>query len=256
MIFATDLDNTMIFSHRLVEGIENQLCCVEYYNQKPLTYMSYGSIEILKKLIEQIIVIPVTTRSFAQFQRVGIFPTCKYAIVDNGGIILENGNINLLWKEHVNEILKDYDLPGTLEFLSRLFGSSLKAKIVDGIFIFAKCDDPNACKKVFECEFSADNWTLSFHRNKVYIIPKRITKGNALKFVCETLIRDNHSVITAGDSDLDLSMLEYASYGIIPSDSVLVSKNSNFIKVDTKSCLSDKILEVADFFSHSDINFT
>lgn len=70
MILATDLDNTMIFSHRRVSGKENQLCCVEYYNGKPVAYMTQTAIEMLNLLLSKIFVIPVTTCSMSQFERI------------------------------------------------------------------------------------------------------------------------------------------------------------------------------------------
>jgi len=250
MIFATDLDNTMIFSYRLIQGIEeNNLCCVEYYKGKPLTYMTYSSLNKLKKIMEQVTVIPVTTRSISQFHRVNGFPSCKYSITTNGGVILENGIANPLWDSHINHILKKYDLEATCQFLLNYPNLSLEVKIVDNTFIFGKCTDIDLCKKVLQNEFNSHLWTLSFNGIKFYLIPKDISKGNALKFVCETLIHDSQTIIAAGDSNLDLSMLEYSTYGIIPTNCNLSAENNGFFEVETNNFLADKILDLIIYLS-------
>ena len=131
MIFATDLDNTMIFSHRQVIGLEDELYCVEYYNGKPITYMTHSAIQMFKNLIGNIFVIPVTTRSISQFERIEFFSTTEYAIVDNGGIILHNRIQDSEWNNYIQSILVKYDLKGTYEIFSDLPGLISSPKIVD-----------------------------------------------------------------------------------------------------------------------------
>ena len=63
MIFATDLDNTMIFSNRRIVGFEDEVRCVEYYKGRPLTFMTHSSIAKLEDLVRKIDVVPITTRS-------------------------------------------------------------------------------------------------------------------------------------------------------------------------------------------------
>ena len=89
-----------------------------------------------------------------------------------------------------------------------------------------------------------------FQGKKVYAIPMEITKGNALRFICENLIPNNQSIISAGDSNLDMSMLDYSNYSIIPSDSSLSALNiDGYIKIGEGIYTADAILKfVIDLF--------
>lgn len=244
MIFATDLDNTMIFSHRKVAGKENQFCCVEYYNGKPISYMTPTAIQKLEYLMKNIYVIPTTTRSISQFKRIEFFSNAEYSIADNGGTILHNGCIYPEWDTYISNILKDYDFEKTYNLFTKLPSLISTPRIVDGKFVFAKSDDITDCKKFLESELNTKMWQLSFQGKKVYAIPSVITKGNALKYLAEHLIADNHPIISAGDSNLDVSMLEYSNYGLIPSDCNLAAlNNTGFIKTGTGIYSTDSILD-------------
>lgn len=245
MIFATDLDNTMIFSHRRVVGLEKQLYCVEYYNGKPITYMTYSAIKMLKILISKMLVIPVTTRSISQFKRIEFFSTTEYAIVDNGGVILHNGKKDSTWDNYINTILQKYNLKETYEVFCSLPGLQSSPKIVDEKFVFAKSDDIDLCRKYLDCKLDTKIWQISYQGKKVYAIPIEITKGSALKYICESLIYDNQLIISAGDSNLDLSMLYYSNYSIIPRDCSLSNFNNNkFFKTGVGIYCADNILNL------------
>lgn len=244
MIFATDLDNTMIFSHSRVIGLEDELYCVEYYNGKPITYMTHSAIQMLKILMSKVFVIPVTTRSISQFKRVEFFSTTEYAIADNGGVILHKGIVNPKWDNYIQSILMKYDLKDTCNIFSSLPGLISPPKIVDGKFVLAKSDKIDLCEQYLKCRLNTKIWQVSFQGKKVYAIPSEITKGNALKFISESLIHDNHPVVSAGDSNLDISMLDYSSYSIIPKDSKLsVLNTSEFIEIGYGINSADEILK-------------
>ncbi|MBQ2937910.1 MAG: HAD hydrolase family protein [Clostridia bacterium] len=244
MIFATDLDNTMIFSHRLISGYEDKVYCVEYYNGKAITYMTYTAIEKIKNLMKKIHVIPITTRSISQFERIEIFSSATYAVVANGGTILKNGIIHPEWEQYINGILHKYNFEDVIKVFSNLPNLTLQPKVVDGKFVFAKSDDINSCKQILQNKLDTKIWQLSFQGAKMYAIPMEITKGNALKFINEKIINDKQPVISAGDSNLDLSMLEYSDYSIIPWGCNLSSpKYQNFIELGNSFLSSDAILD-------------
>lgn len=255
MIFATDLDNTMIFSRNRVSGKESQLCCVEYYNGEPITYMTKTSIKTLNILLSESCVIPVTTRSISQFKRIKILGSTEYAVVANGGTILHKGEVQQDWEKNIGKILKKYDLENTRRIFEKLPGLSSIPKIVDKKFLFAKSEEVISCKKYLKDELDTKIWKISFQGKKVYAIPCEITKGNALRFICENLIPNNKPIISAGDSDLDIPMLEYANYGIIPSDSSLsVQKNDEYIKIGKGINTADAILKFVIEILHQSKN--
>lgn len=243
MIFATDLDNTMIFSHRTITENKDMFHCVEHYQGREITYMTSSAIQKLKFLMKSILVIPATTRSLAQFNRVHLFQDTKYAIIDNGGMILHNGIIDPNWDSYVNTILKQYDFEKVYHIFATLPTLISFPKIIDEKFIFAKVDNIDACKRVLKYELDAKIWQLSFQGKKVYAIPAEITKGNALKYISEYFLTGNQTIIAAGDSNLDISMLEYSNYGIIPSGCELEALNK-FIKTKTGINSADSILDL------------
>lgn len=249
MVFATDLDNTMIFSHRLIGGLEKSVRCVEFYQGKPITYMTYTAIEKLKMLVSKMHVIPVTTRSVSQLNRVEFWSTTEYAIADNGGTILHHGVPLIEWEQHIQEVLSSYDLQAVYKIFSELPSLHSAPRIVDNKFVYAKSDNVEACKQLLLQKLNTKIWQISIQGSKIYAIPQGITKGVALKHLCENILCHYQPVITAGDSTLDISMLEYATYGIIPSDCSLATlEENNWLRANSGIYSSDAILDyVASF---------
>lgn len=245
LIFATDLDGTMIYSHRVVVGFEDTLHCVEYYDGKPITYMTFPAVQKLEYLLDRIHVIPATTRSISQLKRVEFFSTTKFAIADNGGAILHNGIIDKKWQSHILDILDMYNFEKVLEIFYKLPTLISKPTIVDNCFVFVKAENTMLCKQILEYQLDAKIWQLSFQGKKIYAIPKEISKGNALRYICENLISNFSYVIASGDSHLDISMLEYSDYALIPSDCILASlnKDKKFINVGSGIYSAEQILE-------------
>lgn len=244
MLFATDLDNTMIFSHRLIGGFESEVRCVEFYQGHPITYMTNSAIKKLKVLQQQLYVIPVTTRSISQFNRVKFWSTMHYAIVNNGGTILHRGNPIPQWEEYIQKVLASYDLQNVYKLFCHLPDLVSYPRIVDGKFVFVRSNDVEACKRVLSEKLNTKIWQISSQGTKIYAIPQGITKGIALRYLCENILSCHLSVIAAGDSTLDISMLEYASYGIIPSDcSLCAISDKKWIKAGFSIRAADAILD-------------
>ena len=244
MIFATDLDNTMIFSNRRILGLEKEVKCVEFSDGRPITYMTHSSFAKLTQLIRETTVIPITTRSLKQFQRIQIFSELPLAVVDNGGTILQNGKPHAGWEDHIKRILEKYDLNHVLEIFSTLPSLSSLPTTVDEKYVFAKSDQPDLCKEILEHSIDTKYWKISVQRKKIYAIPAEITKGNALRYICNHLIPGNHLVISSGDSNLDIPMLDISDYGLIPSDCDLaLSEHTNLIQTGSGIYTSDAILD-------------
>lgn len=244
MLFATDLDNTMIFSHRIVDESKSNVQCVEFYKGRPITYMTLSSIQKLKNLMQQIYIIPVTTRSISQFNRVELWSTIEYAIVDNGGTILHYGVPFIEWEQYIQKVLANYNLQAVCDLFTDLPDLLLKPKIVDGKFVFTKSSNVTKSKTILQQKLDTKIWQISFQGNKIYAIPQGITKGIALQYLCENLLHNHLPVIAAGDSDLDISMLDYATYGIIPSDCQLsILEKKEWIRTGVGINSADNILD-------------
>jgi len=90
MIFATDLDRTLIFSEAFLEESKVSYQSIEIYKEKPISYISDQAIELLKELSKRVNIIPVTTRNYEQYHRIELFYevfTPETYIINNGGSI-------------------------------------------------------------------------------------------------------------------------------------------------------------------------
>ena len=110
MIFATDLDRTIIYSPKFLnEKNKNSVILIETLDGKEISYISKFAFEELKKINKEIYVIPVTTRSINQFKRINTFEYCEYVITSNGGTILHNGIALGEWDDYIFNSLKEYN---------------------------------------------------------------------------------------------------------------------------------------------------
>lgn len=229
MIYATDLDRTVIFSSKFFSPSEKNVTCVEYKGNKEISYMYNEALDLLHKLMEKkdLFLIPVTTRSLEQYQRVTPFQKCKYAIVANGGIMLYNGEVFKPWQEHIKEILCKYqeydnDVVEKLQKYQDYFDSDIRK--VDDIFYFVKLqdnDDRNKeLLKYLDIAIDKSLWNFTLQGLKLYIIPKEITKENALLFLKKYL--NETYVITSGDGKLDLGFIKVGNKKYIPEKSEIL----------------------------------
>ena len=106
MIFASDLDRTLIYSHRgFGEEILNvPVRNIEVYNGREISFMTEKAIALLRELSEEMMFVPVTTRTIEQYNRISLFheeirPT--YAITCNGGVVLKDGKIDKHWQDYI-----------------------------------------------------------------------------------------------------------------------------------------------------------
>lgn len=95
-ILHMDLDNTLIYSYKHDIGVNK--ITVELYDGREVSYMTEKTYGLLKKLRKKILLVPTSTRTVEQYERidlkVGKFP---YALVCNGGILLVDGKREEGW---------------------------------------------------------------------------------------------------------------------------------------------------------------
>lgn len=198
-LFACDLDGTLIHSHKKRRADD---ICVEIYDGREQSFISPRELALLKEISVQILFIPVTTRSFAQYKRIHWTKDFKprYAVTTNGAIFLDGDQ-----KTFYREIIAPY--AAELENQQKKYTDNDNftiCRIVDESFLFLRCrDDLNAADFQFET-----NLTVQHTGKKIYLFPPQLTKGEALKRLIKKFSPDK--VICAGDSAIDLPMLELA----------------------------------------------
>ena len=81
-----DLDNTIIYSYK--HDIGNEKINVEIYQGREISFITKKTQELLLMAKEKYMLIPTSTRTVGQYERIdlgiGAFP---YALVCNGGIL-------------------------------------------------------------------------------------------------------------------------------------------------------------------------
>lgn len=199
ILFACDLDNTLIHSYK--KRRENDIC-VEIYEKREQSFISAKNLDLLKKISEKILFIPVTTRSIAQYRRIFWTKDFKprFAVVSNGAYLLDGDN----QENFLKNVAKPYENELKMQFEAVDKNIFTISRIVDESFLFLKCrDDFDAENLSFET-----NLTVEHFGKKIYLFPPRLNKGEALKLLKKRFSPDK--IFCAGDSDIDLPMLELA----------------------------------------------
>ena len=111
MIFASDLDRTLIYSKRFIGDMcKDDLVAVETNNNKVTSFMTRESLDLLKEIASNVMLVPITTRTKDQYLRINIFEeeiSNKYAVTTNGGSIFIDRKLDTDWDTMIKEKLKD-----------------------------------------------------------------------------------------------------------------------------------------------------
>lgn len=234
-----DLDHTLIYSHRMPIGSDKMV--VEYLNGKEQSFMTQGTFEFLCKQ-NCVHLIPVTTRSKAQYERISVFRKelrCKYALICNGGILLVDGIEDPAWYSETLALISSElpELQATKELVQHV-SPSLRLHDVCGLFFYVKHDTPALFAEQIRQIASPKNISILHDRHKVYCLPSMLNKGKAIERFAQRF-GDTVS-IAAGDSEFDIPMLAYADTRIIPPVLEQYLPTENTITIST-SVFSDGI---------------
>jgi len=232
MIFASDLDSTLIFSSRHCKLInDNNLFPVDFYNNN-CSSITKSMKDTLEHINESMLFIPVTTRSPKEYKRIKYFYEVikpKYAVVANGGIILKNGIELKAWSDIITSKIEKVVSVSTMIKLCSFFLESdlIKSyKTCENLFIYSILDEDKLANMLSNVESDLDyfealrsfcskyNYNVSKQGRKVYIVPDCINKYDPLSYIMQS---ENINIfLAAGDSLLDYPMIKNSNYGIIP----------------------------------------
>lgn len=219
VLFASDLDNTLLFSHRYREDSDR---CVEYLEGKEQGFFTRRSLELLPLVCQSTRFVPVTTRSVAQYRRIAWPESCgpRYAAAANGGILLVDGEEDRSWSAQTRELIAPWR-GELLELQNRLSEApTLKRwRMVDGLYLFAACDDgedAQAGGRYFQGKTSLE---VAVSGRKVYFFPPPLNKGEAVRRLKERFLPER--TVCAGDSVIDVPMLRAADVAILPHGELL-----------------------------------
>jgi len=214
-ILCTDLDNTIIYSYK--HDIGNEKMNVELYKEREISFISNHTYELLKKVKEEFLIIPTSTRTKEQYNRIdlkiGIF---KYALVCNGSVLLVDGKKDKDWYEESLRLAKpsNLEVKKALEYLENDKRRTFELRYIEDLFVFTKCDEAETVVNELR-EYLDKNLVNVFNnKEKVYVLPTSLSKGKAIERLRKYLKVE--FIIAAGDSEFDISMVEAADVGLVP----------------------------------------
>ncbi|MEH7083011.1 hypothetical protein V7139_09790 [Neobacillus drentensis] len=227
MIFASDLDRTLVYSKRAIEDLGKDdsfvLKPVEKKDDDWVAYMTTSSYSALKKLAMNSLFIPVTTRTTEQFDRFHIFKDdipIKYAITSNGANIIYQGMLLKDWSTNIinrmtEESVTQEVLLTKLKKEGFVFDGHMKqAENLFFYFILNSLPPASDLQVIHEVAV-LNGWRISLQGRKLYFIPRAISKGDALEYISK---REGMKVIAgAGDSILDWDFLKNCHYRFVPA---------------------------------------
>lgn len=229
MIFASDLDRTLIYSSKFIdENIDVEV--VEYKATEPLSYMTKEAKKLLSDLRNKIDFVPVTTRTIEQYKRICLFHderVPKYAITSNGGNVLINGETDLEWQSYISTTISQngHTVESVYKLTEELRGQPWveKARIADEVFFYLLVYKEDVDFEILEewsLKLEAIQWELIEHGRKIYCIPKCVNKCDALAYVSKKM--GDKSIVSSGDSRMDLTMKAISESFIVPRHGELV----------------------------------
>lgn len=221
IIFNSDLDNTIIYSYK--HNIGYNKVCVEMYKDRNVSFMTKLSYDLLKIISEKLLFVPTTTRTIEQYNRIDLgIGKIKYALVCNGGILLENGFKNKEWYKDSLDLISDctQELEKAEKILNNDIFVNFEVRNIENLFVFTKSDLPDESIKNLKNIIDLSIIDLFQNGNKIYAIPKKLNKGNALIRFKEKI--NGTFTFASGDSEFDISMVRAADFGIVPNEKMKI----------------------------------
>lgn len=225
-IFFCDLDQTMIYSMRMIDkhtGTYNGLAVVETHVKKPHSFMTVNAVKVLQELSRELVFVPCSTRSPTQFDRVFIPDVVnKHTILDNGGIILTNAQEDKDWARTIRERVSSQSAAPSdvyAEVVAK-FGKEEwfnKIRITSNMFIAVIAHEkvPAHFIEYVKAQLGTWNYRYSVQSRSIYMLPVAVTKEAAAAELASRY--GTKKTFAAGDSMLDLGLLEFAKHSIRPA---------------------------------------
>lgn len=214
-VLHIDLDNTLIYSYK--HDIGNATINVEVYQGREISFLTRNTYENLKQIKEKILVVPTSTRSIEQYSRINLqIGDIPYALACNGGVLLAGGKKETAWYQESLKLIRE-SLPAldtARRFLAKDARRKFELRFIEELFLFTKCDEPENVVGELKDILDANMAEVFYNREKVYVVPRKLSKGNAVDRFREYIKADQ--VIAAGDSEFDISMLRAADIRIAP----------------------------------------
>ncbi len=211
-LVAVDLDQTVVFSRRSA-GEAGPSVVVEHLDGEPLSSMTVGAVRAYRSLAAASTLVPVTTRTVAQYERIALPVPATYAVCANGGVLLRDGVRDAAWTDWVAEgCAASAPLADVLARLSTDEPWVRLVRSADDLFAYLVAHERAGIPAGWLAALTADlaplGWSVSLQGRKVYAVPDGLSKAAAARRLADLL--GSPVLLAAGDSLLDRPLLEIA----------------------------------------------
>jgi hypothetical protein len=221
-LYATDLDRTLIYSARAAGRPVDELVVVERHDGRDISYVSPRQLALLDAIARRATVVPVTTRTLAQYRRIRLWDARppEWAVAANGGILLHRGEPDADWYAAVLATVAagGRELLAVAEWLGTAAGPWIDhVRIADDLFLYALVDRaalPAGAAEELAATLDGWGFQLSIQGRKLYAVPHSLGKGPAVREVARRV--GATQVLAAGDSLLDRDLLAVADLSFRP----------------------------------------
>ena len=217
ILFHCDLDNTLIYSYKL--EIKTKKRCVEIYQGREVSFMTEATCRLLNKVKNKVSIIPTTTRTVEQYQRIDLgIGTLDYALMCNGGVLFLHGKEDATWYEETKALIAESraELLYGEKLLEKDKNRCFEVRNIRDLFLFTKSNNPAASAAYLRKYLDTEKAEVFCNGIKVYIVPRQLNKGSALLRLKKRLGAE--LVIAAGDSGFDIPMLNQADFALAPAE--------------------------------------
>ncbi len=242
VVFNVDMDNTLIYSYK--HDIGNEKRCAEIYEGREISFMTLKTGKLLRELARNILIVPTTTRTREQYERIDLgLDAVPYALVCNGGVLIKDGVEDEDWYAGSRELVAECkeELSKGIELLEIDEDRCFEVRFIRELFLFSKSNHPEAT--IARLRKALDTSLVDVFNNgiKVYVVPKKLSKGTALKRFKEWIKADK--TIAAGDSEFDISMLQCADVALAPMKLDVGETTGELVKIPKEELFSEGLLE-------------
>lgn len=257
-MFASDLDQTLIYSRRMMSGYEKERTIrpLEWLEGRVISFMTRDALALLNEIAQRVFFVPVTTRTRLQYRRLDFHAYAiepQYAVTGNGGTIYFAGREDEDWRRRIaaegRNCLPVEDLLSKFAEISRpSWVHEGSGRLADELFYYCLIERdkvPVAELNDFSVWSGKNNWDLSIQGRKLYLVPRNVSKKAAVQYIKEK--EEVRRLATAGDSLLDLEMLRSADLALAPAHGELYALSAQSSAGLEKICFTQKSgLEAAE----------
>lgn len=216
IIFACDIDNTLIYSRK---HPHDGWPCVEWIHEKEQAYMSPRTCELLREVEKRVFFVPVTSRSAEQYMRiqwpVNMMP--QAAITTHGAKLFKDCDEDPQWQQETRSIVAPWqDELQRMAVLLTPDPSFIRCRMVDESYLFVYCAAGIDASSVGDRLQGMTSLNVCVGGKKIYLHPPELNKGTAMQRL--RVRYPQCRIVAAGDSAMDLDMLNAADFALYPAE--------------------------------------